>query len=109
MPTVRAVRSNSPRVPSSKPSPSKLGRSRAGSLPVNGVNEQPERVVVGASEWLPGGEKFEVVEEQLELEGFQIYAVEKWYASLGNQDCSGVVMSLRLYQGLSRVKGPYSC
>ncbi|TBU49553.1 hypothetical protein BD309DRAFT_947112 [Dichomitus squalens] len=78
MPTVRAVRPTSPRVPNSKPSPSKLGRGRAGSLPVSVVNEPQERTVVGASEWLPGGEKFEVVEEQLELEGFQIYAVEKW-------------------------------
>lgn len=45
-----------------------------------------ERVPSGASDWLPGGDKFEVVEEQLELEGFQIYAVEKWYAQQ-TSDC----------------------
>ncbi|KAM5540531.1 hypothetical protein V8D89_005989 [Ganoderma adspersum] len=78
MPTVRSVKPIPPRIPDSKPSPSRLGRNRAGSLSVAVANEPQERTSVGASEWLPGGERFEVVEEQLELEGFQIYAVEKW-------------------------------
>ena len=64
--------------PKASPS-SKLGRSRAGSLP-QAVAQPPEVSEHGQpAEWLPvGGEKFEFVEEQLELEGFQIYAVEKW-------------------------------
>ncbi len=84
MPTVRSPRPSgiSPRLPpSTKSSPSKLGRSRAGSISVNVSLDGGERTAVGASDWLDGGERFEVVEEQLELEGFQIYAVEKWYAS----------------------------
>ncbi|KAI0677515.1 hypothetical protein C8Q78DRAFT_961830 [Trametes maxima] len=55
----------------------KAGRSRAGPVSVTLSPEIPERVPSGAAEWLPGGENFEIVEEQLELEGFQIYAVEK--------------------------------
>ncbi|TFK91811.1 hypothetical protein K466DRAFT_582454 [Polyporus arcularius HHB13444] len=81
MPTVRSPRPSgiSPRLPpSTKSSPSKLGRSRAGSISVNVSLDGGERTAVGASDWLVGGERFEVVEEQLELEGFQIYAVEKW-------------------------------
>ena len=46
------------------------------------VAEVSERTVTGASEWIQGGERFEVTEEQLELEGFQIYAVEKWYVTI---------------------------
>ena len=89
MPTVRSVRTPgpSPRSPPAKPSQSKLGRSRAGSLSVSVYPDTAERVVAGASDWLVGGEKFEVVEEQLELEGFQIYAVEKWYASWSRPSC----------------------
>ncbi|PIL37169.1 hypothetical protein GSI_00861 [Ganoderma sinense ZZ0214-1] len=78
MPTVRSVKPVSSRTPNSKPSPSRLGRNRAGSLSATVTNEPQERTTVGASDWLPSGERFEVVEEQLELEGFQIYAVEKW-------------------------------
>ncbi|EIW61941.1 uncharacterized protein TRAVEDRAFT_70176 [Trametes versicolor FP-101664 SS1] len=78
LPTVRAVRPSgaSPRSPTK--ASAKPGRGRAGSLSVNVSPDPQERVPSGASDWLPGGEKFEVVEEQLELEGFQIYAVEKW-------------------------------
>ena len=79
VPTVRPPRSTptSPRIPPvSRGPPTKLGRPRNGSLSFPA--EAPERCAVGASEWIPCGEKFEVVEEQLELEGFQIYAVEKW-------------------------------
>lgn len=86
MPTVRSVRPAvaSPRPPSVKPVPSKLGRSRAGSLSTAVYPDAYERSIVGAADWLVGGERFEVVEEQLELEGFQLYAVEKWYASQGH-------------------------
>lgn len=108
MPTVRSVKLTYPRIPNSKPSPSRLGRNRAGSLSVAVVNEPQERTSVGASDWLPGGERFEVVEEQLELEGFQIYAVEKWYASQdGFLAYNSVVISS--HQGLSRVSVASSC
>ena len=98
VPTVRPPKQMpaSPRMPSSKPSPSKLGRSRAPSL--SAYVDVPERVVVGASDWIAGGEKFEVVEEQLELEGFQIYAVEMWYALIAPYTtyCLVVTCSLRV-------------
>lgn len=80
LPTVRATRPpvTSPRI--SSKAYTKAGRSRAGSLSVNVSPEPQERTPSGASSWLPGGDGFEIVEEQLELEGFQIFAVEKWYA-----------------------------
>ncbi|KAI0081792.1 hypothetical protein K474DRAFT_1656176 [Panus rudis PR-1116 ss-1] len=83
MPTVRATRHHgvavSPKVSSSKSSPAKLGRSRASSI-AHSVQSSPD-ICSGSSpyyDWIGGGCKFEVVEDQLELEGFQIYAVEKW-------------------------------
>ncbi|KAI0335485.1 hypothetical protein GY45DRAFT_1267616 [Cubamyces sp. BRFM 1775] len=78
LPTVRPARPYGVSSRSSSKAPFKPMRSRAGSLSVNVTPEPPERVPSGAADWLPGGEKFEIVEEQLELEGFQIYAVEKW-------------------------------
>ncbi|KAI9063225.1 hypothetical protein FKP32DRAFT_1592689 [Trametes sanguinea] len=78
LPTVRPVRpqTTSPRF--SAKNASKPARSRAGSVSANVSPDPPERIPSNAATWLPGGEKFEIVEEQLELEGFQIYAVEKW-------------------------------
>ncbi|KAL6309539.1 hypothetical protein BKA93DRAFT_722828 [Sparassis latifolia] len=83
MPTVRspkAIPNGSPRVPPpARFSPSKPPRSRAGStsnlVPVD-PNERSTSTVT--SDWIGGGRKFEVVEEQIELEGFQIFAVERW-------------------------------
>lgn len=89
MPTVRATRSssnNSPRtnVPA-KPPTAKLSRSRAGSTvaltqPSPDLSERS--VTIGYTDWIGGGRKFEVVEDQIELEGFQIYAVEKWFVRM---------------------------
>jgi hypothetical protein len=39
-----------------------------------------------AAHWFHSGCRFEVVVEQLELSGFQLYAVEKWYVPLLVQD-----------------------
>ncbi|KAH9951569.1 hypothetical protein B0H21DRAFT_716557 [Amylocystis lapponica] len=81
MPMVRSARPGSPRISSSKPSSAKAPRSRAGSSSTTALasTEIPERVSPPAiPDWIGGGRKFEVVEEHLELEGYQIYAVEKW-------------------------------
>ena len=54
-------------------------RSRAGSV-VASLQPSPD-LSAGPSvsvDWIGSGARFEVVEEQLELEGYQIYAVEKW-------------------------------
>ena len=59
--------------------------------------DAPERTLVGASEWIPGGEKFEVAEEQFELAGFQIYAVEKWYAVI--TPCTVSCLVIYLHKG----------
>ena len=88
MPTVRSARQYptycSPlKTPlSAKASPARLGRSRAGSLATSTQNTPdlgltPPLILV---DWIGDGCRFEVVEEQIELEGYQIYAVEKWYA-----------------------------
>ncbi|KAI0719537.1 hypothetical protein C8T65DRAFT_635688 [Cerioporus squamosus] len=68
MPTVR-----SPRPSGTSPPRTVQGWVFSVNVSIDGV----ERTAAGASDWLVGGERFEVVEEQLELEGFQIYAVEK--------------------------------
>ncbi|OCH94087.1 hypothetical protein OBBRIDRAFT_723647 [Obba rivulosa] len=81
MPTVRPPRPappNSPVIPHYKSSPSKAARSRAGSLSVTASPDPgPSGSSVPTPDWIGGGRKFEVVEDQLELEGFVIYAVEK--------------------------------
>ena len=84
MPTVRPT-SPSPhaspcgRLASSKSSPVKIGRSRAGSVaqtpqPSPDPSASPQVTV----DWVGGGCRFQVVEETVELEGYQLYAVEKW-------------------------------
>lgn len=83
MPTVRQTKQTSNagvsvKLPSTKSSPSKP-RSRAGSVahslqPSPDPNSGPQAAV----DWVGGGCRFEVVEEQVELDGYQLYAVEKW-------------------------------
>ena len=83
MPTVRPTRpllkaSPSSTVPSVRSSPAK-SRSRAGSV-VQSLQPSPDpsagpQVTV---DWIGGGCRFEVVENEVILEGFQLYAVEKW-------------------------------
>lgn len=83
MPTVYAPRqiTHSPPFPPSKSSPSKNSRSRAGSISAS--PEIPDRSSVGSlPEVIVPGCKFEVAEYEVEIEGFQIYAVEKWYSHL---------------------------
>ncbi|KAJ3527194.1 hypothetical protein NM688_g8160 [Phlebia brevispora] len=60
-------------------SPVKPSRSRAGSV-VASLQPSPELSTTQTvfSDWIGSGCRFEVVEEQIELEGYQIYAVEKW-------------------------------
>ncbi|KAI0084175.1 hypothetical protein BDY19DRAFT_898854 [Irpex rosettiformis] len=81
MPTVRQARPSPACIlpKTTRFSPSKNPRSRAGSLvhtvpPSPDPNASPAPLV----DWIGGGLRFEVVEEQIELSGYQIYAVEKW-------------------------------
>ena len=81
MPTVRQARPSPTFIipKSTRFSPSKHSRSRAGSLvhtapPSPDPNASPAPLV----DWIGGGLRFEVVEEQIEMSGYQIYAVEKW-------------------------------
>ncbi|CDO75604.1 hypothetical protein BN946_scf184858.g44 [Trametes cinnabarina] len=83
LPTVRPVRPQTVSPRFSGKSTSKPVRSRTGSVSANASPDPQERPTYNAASWFPGGEKFEIVEEQLELEGFQIYAVEKWCAWQG--------------------------
>ncbi|EKM59053.1 uncharacterized protein PHACADRAFT_25180 [Phanerochaete carnosa HHB-10118-sp] len=85
MPTVRPPKqlphtSPSFRISSSKSSPAKIARSRAGSM-AQSLQTSPDpsaspqiNVTV---DWIGGGCRFEVVEDFVEIEGYQLYAVEK--------------------------------
>lgn len=83
MPTVRPTRplntSPASRTSSAKLSPAKHSRSRAGSLaPSSQPSPDPSFLASVSIDWIGDGRRFEVVEDQLEVEGFQLYAVEKW-------------------------------
>lgn len=82
MPTVRSTKQSmgSPKIPYSKASPSKMSRSRAGSVsnPSFLSDLSDKSTSTSTPNWIGGGRKFEIVEEQIELTGYQIYAVEKW-------------------------------
>ncbi|KAI0695729.1 hypothetical protein BC835DRAFT_1272898 [Cytidiella melzeri] len=81
MPTVRPARlSNAFSLPrTTKSSPAKHSRPRAGSL-AQTASPSPDFSSSSAPlvDWIGGECRFEVVEEQIELSGYQIYAVEKW-------------------------------
>lgn len=84
MPTVRQARTGTSiwpasRMPSVKSSPAKMSRSRAGSV-VASLQPSPDLSAppTDTVDWIGGGCRFEVVEDQIHLEGYQIYAVEKW-------------------------------
>lgn len=83
MPTVRPARQSphaSPtyRMSPFKASPSRAGRSRAGSI-AQSLQPSPDPSASSqvAVDWVGGRCRFEVVEDTLELEGYQLYAVEK--------------------------------
>ncbi|KAH9844317.1 uncharacterized protein C8Q71DRAFT_826848 [Rhodofomes roseus] len=82
MPTVRSTKPGmgSPKIPPYKASPSKIARSRAGSVSnpsfLSDLSDKSANAT--APDWIGGGRRFEIVEEQIELAGYQIYAVEKW-------------------------------
>ncbi|KZT71574.1 hypothetical protein DAEQUDRAFT_763797 [Daedalea quercina L-15889] len=82
MPTVRSTKATpgSPKTPHYKASPSKMSRSRAGSVSnPSFLSDQSDKSASAAvPDWIGDGRKFEIVEEQVELTGYQIYAVEKW-------------------------------
>lgn len=81
MPRVRHAQATPliPRSPRLRPTTSKLIRSRSGST--SHTSEDPITVSsdVG-SDWLGFPSRFEIVQEQLQIDGYQMYAVEKWYA-----------------------------
>ncbi|KDQ64523.1 hypothetical protein JAAARDRAFT_187846 [Jaapia argillacea MUCL 33604] len=62
-----------------KHSGSRIIRSRSGSTSVLALPEPvPQVPEFAGEEWLGPNHKFDVVQEQLEIEGYQLYAVEKW-------------------------------
>lgn len=70
-----------PRSPRMRPTTNKLVRGRSAS-----INEPlPTLATLAPSpgdlgmEWIGTACKFEIVQEQLQIEGYQMYAVEKWY------------------------------
>ncbi|THH15914.1 hypothetical protein EUX98_g9387 [Antrodiella citrinella] len=84
MPTVRQTRhATATAPPSPKPqsqrSPrSGLSRSRTSSV-VPGTANPPDSIcTTSLPDWIGGGCRFEVVADNIYLEGYQLYAVEKW-------------------------------
>ncbi|KAI0053522.1 hypothetical protein FA95DRAFT_1600673 [Auriscalpium vulgare] len=87
MPTVRPPRSPSRSTPASpvltakspriKPTTSKRIRSRSASSSTASPDFSAAKDLT--LEWFGRASKFDIVHDTLELEGFQIYAVEKWY------------------------------
>lgn len=83
LPTVRPTRHPtapaSPKLLPLKSSPSRLSRSRASSVsPQVGIVNDPSVSLPTNYDWIGGGCRFEIVEDQFELAGYQLYAVEKW-------------------------------
>lgn len=88
LPTVRYPRSNVYHLPSSPPLPvphkspkiksssSRSSRSRITS-PQPTPDLQDASITIGQL-WLGKSANFEIIHDQLELEGFQLFAVEKW-------------------------------
>lgn len=90
VPTVRRTR-----VAHSRTQKAKSGRltrqARSGSL---GVELGPNRE---CKDWVSALGKMHIVEEQLELRGYQMYAVEKW--------CARLLLLLSIFEELSGVQG----
>ena len=73
-----------PRSPRLRPTPTnRLIRSRSGSasdpVPVAAAVPPTPMPADTGSEWLGVPYKFEIVQEELQIDGYQMYAVEKWY------------------------------
>lgn len=78
MPTIRRIsESGSPKPSFMKPSATKFGRSRSGSASANSPPDSGAGHTC-ASDLLSLNCKLEIVEDPIEMEGYQIYAVEKW-------------------------------
>jgi hypothetical protein len=84
LPTVRNPRLNPPTSPPSvhkspkiKSPPSRSSRSRLAS-PQLTLDPRDSLITIGQL-WLGKDADFEIVHDQLELDGFQLFAVEKWF------------------------------
>ncbi len=66
--------------PASSPRPSRFSRARSPPLPHTLVGPIHETQHATALEWLGLPLNFDVVEHQLQIDGYQMYAVEKWSA-----------------------------
>ncbi|KAI0320823.1 hypothetical protein OF83DRAFT_1102938 [Amylostereum chailletii] len=102
MPTVRIPRpppggpSSPTKSPRLRPAPPKISRARSGSIA--GTPEPPPTADVGI-DWFGRPCKFEIVQDQLEIAGYQIYAVEKWVT-----ERTRPVVTLAVYTGDRRHK-----
>lgn len=85
LPTVRGPRAHSQpplshRSPKIKSSSSRSSRTRLVSPPP----EHPEPSLTTGQLWLGKNANFEIVHDQLQLDGFQLFAVEKWFVLLSS-------------------------
>ncbi|KAA1466389.1 hypothetical protein DENSPDRAFT_831206 [Dentipellis sp. KUC8613] len=103
MPTVRLPRSPSstpgspvspPKSPKIKQPATKLMRSRSASTSTHVSPEIPCTPKSVGLQWFGKTCKFEIVQDQLEVEGYQLYAVEKWVTGRAR-----AVVTLTVYTG----------
>jgi hypothetical protein len=80
LPTVRQPQSRPHLPPTHNRTKSKLVRPNASSLDITAPLPRPWSPTDIANDWIGLPLHFDIVTDRLELEGYQIYAVEKWYA-----------------------------
>ena len=106
LPTVRGPRSlNHPplshRSPKIKSSSSRSSRTRLVSPPP----DPPDTYVTTGQLWLGKNANFEIVQDQLQLDGFQLFAVEKWFVL---RSSSSLAPCEHMNQGHGAVKANYN-
>ncbi|KAJ7180109.1 hypothetical protein C8R43DRAFT_1117442 [Mycena crocata] len=78
LPTVRQPHSRPPAPTAHQRSRSKLSRAGAASVDITAPLPRPWSPTDVANDWIGLPLRFDIVTDRLELEGYQIYAVEKW-------------------------------
>ncbi|KAJ6599043.1 hypothetical protein DFH09DRAFT_1356186 [Mycena vulgaris] len=78
LPTVRQPQSLAPAPLSHQRTRSRLARPNNSSVDITASLPRPWNPTDAGNEWIGLPLRFEIVSDRIELEGFQIYAVEKW-------------------------------
>lgn len=82
LPTVRQPQSRQLAPSTHNRARSRLSRPNGSSLDITAPLPRPWSPTDVANDWIGLPLRFEIETDRLELEGYQIYAVEKWYGRL---------------------------